>query len=396
MSEQLPESVQNNHTIRELPSGLLVADSRANHVYDQHPHVDYDQEPESQGPEKVRGISYKETTLGGKPFIIAERPGSKSKSTVSNESGKANINPEPVEPEPKVEPHPDPTEPAPEPKVGLDPDPIEPPTEPLPTEPQLDPAPQSGEANIITPEERIKLFNERLQNWSKLLSDSRFVPSTKGFDEMVALADNIEFRHLDPEVDGVSGMGYFIKGSSVRLNPTQARTLIDKVRVTEWVPSESEEDVMDAVVSENDPQKVLDMTGDAEDRGDLVTIMDYSHFVTLDEDPRDLENLEKYKKYIHGRMILTHHIHEEHWDRVDGIEYYPAAYISEAVEDFRKETQSKQYRGVALKGLKKAMDKARKLKEKRQNRKNRSEEPAEEPVEEPDAGEEEATEEREV
>lgn len=342
MSEQLPDSIPNNHAIHEQPSGLLVAETRANHTYDEHPHLTQEPEDENQGPEKVRGISYTETESAGKPFIVAERPGSKSKS---------------AEPEPAPIFPPEPTEPEPEP--------IEPPTEPLPEPaPQRDPAPQPGEANVMSPEERIKLFNERLNDWNKLLSDSRFVPTTEGYDEMVTVADNIEFRYLDPEVDGVSGMGYFIKGSDVRLNPTQARTLMDKVRLTEWIPAESEEDVMDAVMEEDDPQRVLDMTGDAEEHGELITLMDYSHFVHLDEDPHDLANLEKYKDYLYRRMVLTNHIDKEHPHLADGVEYYPAAYISEALKDFNKETDAKKYHKVALGGLKKAVGRVRKARAK--------------------------------
>lgn len=85
MSEHVPDSIPNNYDIyyhqpSEDVAGLLVAQSRANHAYTEHPHpLDELEAPAAEEHEKVRGIAYTETELAGKPFIIAERPGSKKR-----------------------------------------------------------------------------------------------------------------------------------------------------------------------------------------------------------------------------------------------------------------------------------------------------------------------------
>lgn len=82
MNEQMPvpDSIHNNYQVWQGHDGLLTAESRANHVYNEHPHpadAGYVLESEPAGDEKQRGIAYTETELAGKPFVIAERPGSR-------------------------------------------------------------------------------------------------------------------------------------------------------------------------------------------------------------------------------------------------------------------------------------------------------------------------------
>lgn len=67
-----PDSLPNNYDMQIAEGNLIVAEARANHSYTEHPHYE-DAGVHLQNP-KTRGIVYNETELGGKPFIIAERP----------------------------------------------------------------------------------------------------------------------------------------------------------------------------------------------------------------------------------------------------------------------------------------------------------------------------------
>lgn len=89
MSEQIPNPAKQNYNLEEQQSGLILATQAGFNTYKEHPHsVDYfgqeglGQEQAIEQPVKQRGITYTETELGGKPFIIAERPSS----SVGNET----------------------------------------------------------------------------------------------------------------------------------------------------------------------------------------------------------------------------------------------------------------------------------------------------------------------
>lgn len=66
---KLPESIAKNFDLYKGSSDLVVAVSRANHSYDQHP--GHGEQPTELF--KTRGMGYTETELGGQPFTIAER-----------------------------------------------------------------------------------------------------------------------------------------------------------------------------------------------------------------------------------------------------------------------------------------------------------------------------------
>jgi hypothetical protein len=86
MSEKLstPNSIANNFALEEQPVGdtgrvLIVAESYGNNI--EHPHpVNAPEVKNDDGHVKTRHITYRQTELGGKPFIVAERPSSSKRS----------------------------------------------------------------------------------------------------------------------------------------------------------------------------------------------------------------------------------------------------------------------------------------------------------------------------
>lgn len=67
---QLPELIQNNYVVRDGEHELGVAEQQGRPYSREHPHpVNYFSKPH----EKTHGIIYRETELGGKPFVVAER-----------------------------------------------------------------------------------------------------------------------------------------------------------------------------------------------------------------------------------------------------------------------------------------------------------------------------------
>ncbi len=303
MGEQLPDSISNNYAIQEQPSGLLTAESIANHSYKEHPHpIGGEPEAPPEVHEKTRGIVYNETELADKPFIIAERPDSKKR--------------------PDAEP----------PTPVLPRTPVEPAT---PVRPNVVVQPESDrnrEQGGSTPWE----VRKNLSELSETLSDSRHVPTPEEYDRIHSLAERISVRYKDPEQDGQAGMGYFIEGSDERLNAHQARKLLDKARITEWVfGDDDEEDIADRITQDNDPRRIEQLTDAASRSQHLITLMSYGEFLGPDKDPDDQKNLDSYQAYTQKRITLDSYILDNYREEYDNLEQYPRAYLDEAIEDFR-------------------------------------------------------------
>ncbi|HVV25533.1 MAG TPA: hypothetical protein VHC21_00665 [Candidatus Saccharimonadales bacterium] len=178
-----------------------------------------------------------------------------------------------------------------------------------------------------SPEE---LFQEALAAWNERLEDPRFVPTPEQYDELKSLTKQIELRHLDPETDDQSGMGYFLEGSSTRLNPYVARTLLDKSRAGEWILRPDDLDVATSLVeAENHEDIPLDET--REERNDLMT---FGEFISKDNKLQaDQRSFRRYKRYVQKRLELDEYVYDEN-NPIDS--YRPSLNFAEAVKDFRQ------------------------------------------------------------
>ena len=225
--QQLPEFIVNNFDVHEQPvhavsphtPNLLVAQSRTNHSYskDEFSHRHDATAGDSQDGLKQHGLVYRETELGGQPFIVAD--------TYPAEEP-LRSEPEPAEPEtPSSEPIPEHQAQEVEEPLRSEPEPAEPETpssEPIPEHQEVE------ELEVLSDQEA----TTRIADYFEELRDATYVPTPEEFAEMRSLSGYITVNQGQHN----SAMSYTI--GDKKINSYMARTFLDATKLSKWMAKE--------------------------------------------------------------------------------------------------------------------------------------------------------------
>lgn len=192
-------------------------------------------------------------------------------------------------------------------------------------------------------------IDKNLARWSKQLSDSRFVPSPWQYETLKRIAGQIELRHFDSEADGHSGMGYFVKGSDIRLNPTYARTVLDKTNTSEWVFDHDEYEETKELQQDLEKAKgPEDVREDTFQRTSRSQVMTYGQYLAAEQKAKPeteqnpdadkaeenaLRSFHHYKHYVKKRLELDEYLMEKY----PHDEPSPRGMTPQAIEEFNAE-----------------------------------------------------------